>query len=307
MPLFTALARQAVSEVIDRNGSPDENGQARIQVPLMLCLDEAGNIARLDDLDTFATTAAGSGIQLISVFHDMSQLYATYGEDRGALIVNNHRGKLFLPGNSDTRTGSFLQELLQSSDVRGHNRLGWKLSDLREMQAEKVLCLYGGLPAKVLSLRRWHESSDLVNAVESARRAYHSTPPGPSPQLHPLAPTQLESAATLEELRYLRDFVLEAVEKLDLGALILPCWFAHRQVIDILLDLIENSETEQVNREDIRAAAQKAQPLLRQCRAVHVPPSPPVPSRSDTEAHRRPLDLAIRELQAGQADESGGG
>ncbi|WP_406214735.1 type IV secretory system conjugative DNA transfer family protein [Streptomyces canus] len=304
MPLFTALARQAVSEVIDRNGAPDETGQAKIQVPLMLCLDEAGNIARLDDLDTFATTAAGSGIQLISVFHDMSQLYATYGEDRGALIVNNHRGKLFLPGNSDTRTGSFLHELLQSSDVRGQNRLGWKLSDLREMQAEKVLCLYGGLPAKVLKLRRWHESADLLDAVERARRAYRANPPEPHRLLRPPAPPELESAATLEELQSLGSLVLWAVERLDLGALLLPCWFAHRPVIDILHDLIENSETTQMNAEDIRAAAEKAQPLMRQCRAAHVPAAPSLPRRSDTEAHRRPLDLAIRKLQASQADES---
>ncbi|KUM70984.1 type IV secretory system conjugative DNA transfer family protein [Streptomyces griseorubiginosus] len=301
MPLFTALARQAVSEVIDRNGAPDETGQAKIQVPLMLCLDEAGNIARLDDLDTFATTAAGSGIQLISVFHDMSQLYATYGEDRGALIVNNHRGKLFLPGNSDTRTGSFLYELLQSADVRGQNRRGWKLSDLREMEAEKVLCLYGALPAKVLRLRRWHESSDLLDAVESARRAYRSHPPAWHPPLRPPASPQLESAATLEELRYLRDFVLEVVPLLDLGAQILPCWFAHRPVVDILWEVIENSKPEPVSHRDIRAAAQKAEPLMRQCRAAHVPSAPSPPSRSGAEAHRRPLDLAIRDLQAHQA------
>ncbi|GHB41730.1 hypothetical protein GCM10010306_039170 [Streptomyces umbrinus] len=296
MPLFTALARQAVSETIDRNGVPGDDGQAIIEVPLMLCLDEAGNIARLDDLDTFATTAAGSGIQLISVFHDMSQLRATYDEDRGALIVNNHRGKLFLPGNSDTRTGSFLHEQLHSSDVRGHSHLGWEQSDLREMRDESVLCLYGGLPAKLLGLRRWNETSTLSKAVETARHAYRVRPPASPPPLPPSAFQDLESAASLEELYSLGDFILESVDRLDLGRRILPCWFAHRGAVDIILALVPDGGGEPGDNVILEAADQVA-PLLGRCRAGHLPTPPARPAKPGVGAHRILLEHQIRLLE----------
>ncbi|WP_055711809.1 type IV secretory system conjugative DNA transfer family protein [Streptomyces torulosus] len=302
MPLFTALARQTVSATIDRNGVPEEDGQAIIQVPLMLCLDEAGNIARLDDLDTFATTAAGSGIQLISVFHDMSQLRATYGEDRGALIVNNHRGKLFLPGNSDPRTGDFLHELLQQSDVRGHGHRGWRRSDLREMPAETVLCLYGGLPAKLMRLRRWNSSPRLRDAVEEARRAYRRNPPRPVPAQQSSTPPDPVPAASLDELEGLRDFVLKAVDTHHVGTQILPCWFAHRPAVDILLKLIDEADGQPIGYEEFSQAARQVQQVLLPCRGAHVTEAPPVVRRSASASHRQLLDQGIRTLRLRNGD-----
>ncbi|MEU1258938.1 type IV secretory system conjugative DNA transfer family protein [Streptomyces chartreusis] len=275
MPLFTALARQVVSETIDRNGTPAEDGQGIIEIPLMLCLDEAGNIARLDDLDTFATTAAGSGIQLVSVFHDMSQLYATYGEDRGALIVNNHRGKLFLPGNSDTRTGVFLHDQLHTTDVRRHNRRGWDRSDLREMRAETALCLYGGMPPELIELRRWQDDPTLRRQVDEARVGYRPPEPGDAARTPPAMSTEHESAASYDELIGLRDFVLDIIEQHDLGRSVLPCWYTHRGVVDELLALKNARDTQADTRwyYDLRASAMRIADLLRRCRAGHVPTS----------------------------------
>jgi hypothetical protein len=68
-------------------------------------LDEAANIAPLRDLDTLASTAAGQGIQLVSVFQDLAQISARYGE-RAATVVNNHRAKVLLSGISDPPTSS---------------------------------------------------------------------------------------------------------------------------------------------------------------------------------------------------------
>ncbi|WP_266379132.1 type IV secretory system conjugative DNA transfer family protein [Streptomyces canus] len=302
MPLFTALARQTVSATIDRNGVPEEDGQAIIQVPLMLCLDEAGNIARLDDLDTFATTAAGSGIQLISVFHDMSQLHATYGADRGALIVNNHRGKLFLPGNSDPRTGDFLHELLQQSDVRGHGHRGWRRSDLREMPAETVLCLYGGLPAKLMRLRRWNSSPRLRAAVEKARLAYHKNPRRPVTPHRPPPPPAPVPAASLEELEDLRGFVLKIVDTYDVGAHILPCWFAHRSAVEILLDLLDEATTEKTKYDTYKQAIQKVRRVLLPCRAGHVTAAPTVAQARRSATHQKLIDQGMETLRLREDD-----
>jgi TraM recognition site of TraD and TraG len=38
---------------------------------LLLCLDEAGNIAAIPELPELATTGRGQGIQLLSIFHDL--------------------------------------------------------------------------------------------------------------------------------------------------------------------------------------------------------------------------------------------
>jgi type IV secretion system protein VirD4 len=44
-----------------------------------------------------ATTARGQGIQLVTVWHDKSQLEARYGP-KASTILSNHRAKLFLSG-----------------------------------------------------------------------------------------------------------------------------------------------------------------------------------------------------------------
>jgi Transcription factor WhiB/TraM recognition site of TraD and TraG len=63
-------------------------------------LDEAGNCAALSELDVLATTARGQGIQLVTVWHDKSQLEARYGA-KASTILNNHRAKLFLSDLAD--------------------------------------------------------------------------------------------------------------------------------------------------------------------------------------------------------------
>ena len=62
--------------------------------PLLLVLDECANIAPLRELATLASTGAGQGIQLVSVFQDMAQINAVYGRDRAPTIVSNHRAKV---------------------------------------------------------------------------------------------------------------------------------------------------------------------------------------------------------------------
>jgi len=69
---------------------------------LLLVLDEAANIAPIPNLDEIASTGAGQGVQLLSVFQDLAQVRSRYG-DRAQTIVNNHRAKLFGAGVSRPR------------------------------------------------------------------------------------------------------------------------------------------------------------------------------------------------------------
>jgi type IV secretory pathway TraG/TraD family ATPase VirD4 len=165
MPLFTALIREVLTVTYSHNalhvGTPES-------LDFLLCLDEAGNIARLEDLDTIATTAAGNGVQLISVFHDMSQLSYAYDEPRAHLIANNHSGMIFLPGNRDPETNNFLVDVLRDEEVRGLSHRGWKFSDLRKMDETRQLCIYRALSPLLLTARRSYSDPELLRLSEAS-------------------------------------------------------------------------------------------------------------------------------------------
>ena len=76
-PLFATLVQEIVAHAYDHT---TETGKP-LDPPLLLVLDECANIAPLRDLATLASTGAGQGIQLVSVFQDMAQIYAVYGRD----------------------------------------------------------------------------------------------------------------------------------------------------------------------------------------------------------------------------------
>ncbi|MGA8726214.1 MAG: type IV secretory system conjugative DNA transfer family protein [Acidimicrobiales bacterium] len=111
-PLFASVVREVLEAVYDRvarSGKP-------LDPPLLVVLDEAANIAPLPDLDALASTAAGHGIQLVTVWHDLAQLTARYGQ-RATTVVNNHRAKLFLSGISDPSTLDYASHLIGEGEV----------------------------------------------------------------------------------------------------------------------------------------------------------------------------------------------
>jgi type IV secretion system protein VirD4 len=164
-PLFQTLIASILSAVYERaseNGGPIEPG-------LLVVLDEAANIAPLRDLDTLASTAAGQGIQLVSVFQDLAQISARYGE-RAATVVNNHRAKVLLSGISDPATLEYAarllgdEEVLQASVTRGERgehstteSTGYRslapAHVLRGVRPGEGVLVYGHMPAARLSLR----------------------------------------------------------------------------------------------------------------------------------------------------------
>ena len=98
-PLFVSVVRQVLEHVYDRVALTHRP----LDPPLLVVLDEAANIAPLADLDALAATAAGHGVQLVTIWHDLAQITARYGP-RATTVVNNHRAKLFLSGISDPST-----------------------------------------------------------------------------------------------------------------------------------------------------------------------------------------------------------
>ncbi len=110
-PLFAGLVTQVLEAAYDevaRTGRP-------LDPPLLVLLDEAANVAPVAELDVLASTAAGHGIQLVTVWQDLAQLTARYGP-RSGTVVNNHRAKLFLSGIADPATLDHASQLIGDGD-----------------------------------------------------------------------------------------------------------------------------------------------------------------------------------------------
>lgn len=181
--LFTAVVKQVLEAAFERS--------ARLGRPLdpalLVVLDEAANLAPLAELDGLAATCAGHGVQLVTVWQDLSQIFARYG-DRAATVVNNHRAKVFLSGTSDPRTldhASHLvgdEELLVPSvttDAAGTRSVTTSTvrrrllppEALRRLPAGGGVLVYGALPPARLALRPWFADPVLAARGRARSRA----------------------------------------------------------------------------------------------------------------------------------------
>jgi type IV secretion system protein VirD4 len=173
-PLFTAVLRQVLEHVYD---TVTRTGRA-LDPPLLVVLDEAANIAPLSDLDSMAATAAGHGVQLVSIWHDLAQITARYGT-RSATVVNNHRAKVFLSGISDPSTLDYASHLIGDEEVLlpaftsgGHGGPTTTRSPssrrlappqaLRRIPPGEGVLVYGGLPPAWLRLRTFFDDPGLA-------------------------------------------------------------------------------------------------------------------------------------------------
>ncbi len=167
-PLFATLVQEIVACAYDR---ATETGRP-LDPPLLLVLDECANIAPLRDLATLASTGAGQGIQLVSIFQDMAQINAVYGRDRAPTIVSNHRAKVILSGIADAQTLDYVGRLLGDEEVRQLSSTSGTAGSrsttesvafrslapanvLREMRPGRGLLVYGHLAPARVELRPW--------------------------------------------------------------------------------------------------------------------------------------------------------
>jgi type IV secretion system protein VirD4 len=173
-PLFATLVQELVACAYERATQTGEP----LNPPLLVVLDECANIAPLRDLATLASTGAGQGIQLVSVFQDMGQINSVYGRDRALTIVSNHRAKVILSGVADSHTLDYVARLLGDEEVRqisstsgaeGRRSTTQSVAYrslapanvLREMRPGHGVLVYGHLPPARLALRPWFDDRQL--------------------------------------------------------------------------------------------------------------------------------------------------
>lgn len=186
-PLFATLVNQLLHAAYERAA------RSRLDPPLLVVLDECANIAPIRELGNLAATAASHGIQLVTVFQDMSQIDAVYGRDRTPTIVNNHRARLALTGIADERTLSYLERLVgetsatQTSTTRVPGSSDSETTQtayralapaalLRSIPPGEAVLLYGHLHPARIRLRPWYRESSLRRLVHDPAAASSSDP-----------------------------------------------------------------------------------------------------------------------------------
>jgi type IV secretion system protein VirD4 len=191
-PLFEGLVQavlRAAQDAYAATGQP-------LDPSLLLMLDEAANIAPLRELATYASTGAGQGIQICSVWQDLAQIQSIYGRN-AATVVNNHTARVFLPGSADLATldqtsrmiGEFEHQRTSVSTGRdGHRSVSTSASTaraapveyLRQLPAESAVVLYGRDPALRLRTTAWYDDP-LLRAQVGEGDGPGSAPTCPQP------------------------------------------------------------------------------------------------------------------------------
>lgn len=178
--VFAAMLSELVGVVYE---SSAQTGKP-IDPPLLIVLDEAANIAPMPDLEVVASTGAGQGIQLVTVFQDLAQVAAVYGRHANS-IINNHRAKVFASGTADPDTLAYISrvvgegEFRQRSETAGDQgrRTATVSSEHRDLAPANVvrgakpgsaLLVYGHLPPAWLTLRPWFEDRALRQLAEGS-------------------------------------------------------------------------------------------------------------------------------------------
>jgi type IV secretory pathway TraG/TraD family ATPase VirD4 len=165
-PLFTALITSLLDAVYDRASRGDIGGRT-----VLVALDEAANIAPIEDLPSIASTTAGAGIQLITVLQDLGQAERIWGREGARTLLQNHFARLVLGGTVDQPTLEWMQALLGEREVASRSHTGdgfferrtttrsterlpvMSMAEIREMPIGTALLIAGSFPAALVSLR----------------------------------------------------------------------------------------------------------------------------------------------------------
>jgi type IV secretion system protein VirD4 len=178
-PLAVALVQDVIELAFDRA----RDRSAPIDPALLVVIDDAANSAALPQLDVYASSAGGYGVQLVTTFRHLGQMQARY-DDRAEAVLANHRAKVILSGVTDPATLGLLSHLLEDETIRhlatpaalakaGNDQQGEQArarssspaDALRWISPGQGVLLYGHLPPAYLTLRPWFRDRQLAAMV----------------------------------------------------------------------------------------------------------------------------------------------
>jgi type IV secretion system protein VirD4 len=178
-PIFTVITQAALRAAY----STANTHGGRLPRNCLVLLDEAGNIAPLPDLATYATTARSHGISLVTVWQDIAQLRSRYGTS-AQTVLGNHRSRVFGAGIADQDTLRYLSALIgdtrrdehqHSTELTSGRRtrsehITWRpaapLDALRRIPNDTAILLHGNQPAVQMRLRLWYRDRPLRDRAQ---------------------------------------------------------------------------------------------------------------------------------------------
>lgn len=170
-PLFVALVQAVYRAAVDVSANLMDG--APLNPPLLMMLDEAGNIAPLQTLPKIAATGAGQGITLMTIWQDRAQIRDLY-RDSERTLISNHTTTVWLPGSQDLDTLKLLSDLIgdqwvAASTVSAAPDGGLSVSEgseridvappafLRTLRHGAAVMLTGNTPPALISTHAYYE------------------------------------------------------------------------------------------------------------------------------------------------------
>lgn len=173
-PAFGGLLNDLVNQAyrhVAATGRP-------LDPPLLVVIDEAGNTP-LRSLPEYASTLAGIGVLLVTIWQSLAQLEVAYGKAADT-ILTNHLTKVFYAGLSDPASLRYVDQVLGEAEVdtRSHSAVE-RMSGgsdqfsttrvplapahvLRQMRPGDALLVHGTLPPAHVRTRPFYRSAHLT-------------------------------------------------------------------------------------------------------------------------------------------------
>jgi type IV secretion system protein VirD4 len=174
-PAFGGLLNDLIRQVylrVARTNRP-------LDPPLLVVIDEAGNTP-LRALPEYASTLAGLGVLLVTIWQSLAQIEAAY-RGHSDTIITNHLSKVFYGGLSDPIALRYLSQVLGDVEVDTSSRTSSIGPDsvqlstthlplvpphaARQMRSGGSLLIHGSLPPAHIRTRAWWSDRHLADRV----------------------------------------------------------------------------------------------------------------------------------------------
>lgn len=170
-PLFATLMSQIADSAMSQASA---SAAGRTDAPLLVVLDDTVHCAPAPVIDQLATSGSGFGIQLLTLFSDLTQMERSFGRTQAVQTANSHRARLVLPGVSDGLTLTYLTSLIQGNQLleggdetglSGRTMVSTSPNWMRTLDDGDAILIYGNLPPVHLKLRPWFSDDGLLHRV----------------------------------------------------------------------------------------------------------------------------------------------
>ncbi|MEW1723853.1 type IV secretory system conjugative DNA transfer family protein [Streptomyces sp. NPDC093109] len=166
---------------------------------LGVLVDEAGNMLRYPRLPNILTTGRGMGIDILTVWHDLSQLRDSLGTQKANTVLSASGLRMLLPGCGDLETLRYFSGLYGRTEVertsygrsRGEHSTNTSLTEtdlapvhsLQQLKDFTAIAQYSNLPPIKVKMRLTFRDKDLKRLlavpVPAAEAVDLTKPPAP--------------------------------------------------------------------------------------------------------------------------------